>query len=144
MPSALDHSPKPAATGGERVSAEDLIALRLTVALALVTTMLLLLIGTPIAWWLARTRSRWQPVLAAVVAMPLVLPPTVLGFYLLLLLGPQGAVGRLTGALGLGTLAFSFSGLVLASIVYSLPFVVQPLQAASNAVPHPCGRVVER
>jgi molybdate transport system permease protein len=116
------------------VSAEDFTALRLTIALALVTTVLLLLIGTPIAWWLARTRSRWQPVLAAVVAMPLVLPPTVLGFYLLLLLGPQGAIGRLTGALGLGTLAFSFRGLVLASVVYSLPFVVQPLQAAFTLV----------
>ena len=116
------------------MTADDLIALRLTIALALVTTVLLLLIGTPIAWWLARTRSRWQPVLAAVVAMPLVLPPTVLGFYLLLLLGPQGAIGRLTVALGLGTLAFSFSGLVLASIVYSLPFVVQPLQAAFTLV----------
>jgi molybdate transport system permease protein len=112
------------------MSAEDFIALRLTIALALVTTVVLLLIGTPIAWWLARTRSRLQPLLAAVVAMPLVLPPTVLGFYLLLLLGPHGAIGRLTGALGLGTLAFSFTGLVLASIVYSLPFVVQPLQAA--------------
>jgi molybdate transport system permease protein len=116
------------------MSADDWIALRLTVALAFATTALLLLIGTPIAWWLARTRSRLQPVLAAVVAMPLVLPPTVLGFYLLLLLGPQGAIGRLTDALGLGTLAFSFGGLVLASMVYSLPFVVQPLQAAFASV----------
>jgi molybdate transport system permease protein len=112
------------------LSGDDLIALRLTAALAFVTTALELLIGTPIAWWLARTQSRWQPVVAAVVAMPLVLPPTVLGFYLLLLLGPHGAIGRLTGALGLGTLAFSFGGLVVASLVYSLPFVVQPLQAA--------------
>jgi molybdate transport system permease protein len=120
--------------GGEGLSADDLTALRLTIELALVTTALLLLIGTPIAWWLARTRSRLQPVLAAVVAMPLVLPPTVLGFYLLLLLGPHGAIGRLTGALGLQTLAFSFSGLVLASVVYSLPFVVQPLQAAFFSV----------
>jgi molybdate transport system permease protein len=116
------------------LSADDWIALRLTIELALVTTALLLLIGTPLAWWLARTRSRLQPLLAAVVAMPLVLPPTVLGFYLLLLLGPHGAIGRLTGALGLGTLAFSFGGLVLASIVYSLPFVVQPLQAAFASV----------
>jgi molybdate transport system permease protein len=114
--------------------ADDLTALRLTVQLAVVTTVLLLLIGTPIAWWLARTRSRLQPVLAAVVAMPLVLPPTVLGFYLLLLLGPHGAVGRLMGALGLGTLAFSFGGLVVASIVYSLPFVVLPLQTAFGSV----------
>jgi len=103
------------------MNADDLTALRLTIELAFVTTVLLLLIGTPIAWWLARSRSRLQPVLATVVAMPLVLPPTVLGFYLLLLLGPHGPIGRLTGALGLGTLAFSFSGLVLASIVYSLP-----------------------
>jgi len=116
------------------LSVDDLLALRLTAELAFVTTALLLLIGTPIAWWLARTRSRLQPFVAAVVAMPLVLPPTVLGFYLLLLLGPHGAVGRLTGSLGLGTLAFTFSGLVLASIVYSLPFVVQPLQAAFASV----------
>jgi molybdate transport system permease protein len=116
------------------LTADDLIALRLTVELALVTTTLLLLIGTPIAWWLARTRSRLQPAFAALIAMPLVLPPTVVGFYLLLLFGPHGAVGRITGALGLGTLAFSFGGLVVASIVYSLPFVVQPLQAAFAAV----------
>jgi molybdate transport system permease protein len=116
------------------LSADDLTALRLTIELALVTTGLLLLLGTPLAWWLARTRSRLQPVAAAVVAMPLVLPPTVLGFYLLLLLGPQGAIGRLTAALGLGTLAFSFTGLVVASIIYSLPFVVQPLQAAFASV----------
>jgi molybdate transport system permease protein len=112
------------------LSADDLTALRLTIELAAVTTALLLLIGTPIAWWLAHTPSRLQPVLAAVVAMPLVLPPTVLGFYLLLLLGPHGAVGRLIAAMGLGSLAFSFGGLVVASVVYSLPFVVQPLQAA--------------
>ena len=116
------------------MSADDWTALRLTAELAFVTTALLLLIGTPIAWWLARTRSRLQPVAAAVVAMPLVLPPTVLGFYLLLLLGPHGAIGRMTTALGLGTLAFTFPGLVLASIVYSLPFVVQPLQAAFTSV----------
>ena len=113
---------------------DDWVAMRLTAELAFVTTALLLLIGTPIAWWLARSRSRLQPVLAAFVAMPLVLPPTVLGFYLLLLLGPNGVIGRLTGALGLGTLAFSFGGLVLASVVYSLPFVVQPLQAAFTLV----------
>ncbi len=116
------------------MNADDLTALRLTLELALVSTALLLGVGTPIAWWLARTRSRWQPLLAAAVAMPLVLPPTVVGFYLLLLLGPHGPIGRLTGALGWGTLAFSFSGLVLASVVYSLPFVVQPLQAAFAAV----------
>jgi len=116
------------------MNGDDLTALRLTIELAIVTTVLLLLIGTPLAWWLARTRSRLQPALAAVVSMPLVLPPTVLGFYLLLLLGPHGPIGRLTHALGLGTLAFSFGGLVVASLVYSLPFVVQPLQAAFVSV----------
>jgi molybdate transport system permease protein len=119
------------------MNADDLTALRLTIELAALSTALLLLLGTPIAWWLARTSSRLQPFLAAVVAMPLVLPPTVLGFYLLLLLGPHGAVGRLMSALGLGSLAFSFGGLVVASIVYSLPFVVQPLQAAFALVGEP-------
>jgi molybdate transport system permease protein len=116
------------------LNADDLTALRLTAELAALTTALLLLIGTPIAWWLARTRSRAQPLLAAVVTMPLVLPPTVLGFYLLLLLGPHGPVGRSMAALGLPSLAFSFGGLVIASVVYSLPFVVQPLQAAFASV----------
>jgi molybdate transport system permease protein len=116
------------------VNADDLTALRLTIELAAVTTVLLLLIGTPLAWWLARTRSRLRPVLAAAVTMPLVLPPTVLGFYLLLLLGPHGAAGQIMAALGLPSLAFSFGGLVVASIVYSLPFVVQPLQAAFSSV----------
>ena len=119
---------------GRALNPDDLTALRLTLQLALVSTALLLLVGTPIAWWLARTRSRWQPLRATAVAMPLVLPPTVLGFYLLVLLGPHGPIGRLTGALGLGTLAFSFGGLVLASVLYSLPFVVQPLQAAFASV----------
>ena len=112
------------------MTSDDWVALELTARLAFVTTVLLLLIGTPIAWWLARTRSRLQPALASVVAMPLVLPPTVVGFYLLLLLGPHGVIGRLTAALGIGELAFTFGGLVLASVVYTLPFVVQPLQAA--------------
>jgi molybdate transport system permease protein len=92
-------------------------------------------VGTPLAWWLARTRSRAKPLLAALVAMPLVLPPTVLGFYLLLLMGPQGPVGQLTQALGLGRLPFTFAGLVVASVLYSLPFVVQPLQQAFEAIP---------
>jgi molybdate transport system permease protein len=102
----------------------------LTLKLAGVTTLLLLLLGTPIAWWLARTRAWYKQPLTAVIALPLVLPPTVLGFYLLLLLGPHGPVGKLTQTLGLGTLAFTFEGLVLASVFYSLPFAVQPLQNA--------------
>jgi molybdate transport system permease protein len=106
----------------------------LTLKLAGTTTLMLLIIGTPIAWWLARTRSWYKQVLAAVVALPLVLPPTVLGFYLLILLSPKGLGGQLTQALGLGTLPFTFSGLVFASVLYSLPFVVQPLQNAFEAL----------
>ncbi|AMO22069.1 molybdate ABC transporter permease subunit [Ramlibacter solisilvae] len=109
-------------------------AVRLTAELAAVTTLLLLCVGTPIAWWLARTRSSFKPVLSAVVALPIVLPPTVLGFYLLLLMGPQGPVGHLTTALGLGRLPFTFGGLVVASVLYSMPFVVQPLQQAFEAI----------
>ncbi len=100
----------------------------LTLKLASVTTFILLLLGTPIAWWLARTRAWYKQPLAAVLALPLVLPPTVLGFYLLLLLGPKGPVGTFTQAIGLGTLPFTFAGLVVASVIYSLPFTVQPLQ----------------
>ena len=113
----------------------DWSAIRITAALASITTLVLLVLGTPLAWWLARTRSRAKPFLAALVAMPLVLPPTVLGFYLLLLMGPQGPVGQLTQALGLGRLPFTFAGLVVASVIYSLPFVVQPLQQAFEAIP---------
>ena len=113
----------------------DWSAIRLTAALAAVSTLMLLVVGTPLAWWLARTRSRLKPVWAALVAMPLVLPPTVLGFYLLLLMGPQGPVGQLTQALGLGRLPFTFAGLVVGSVIYSLPFVVQPLQQAFEAIP---------
>ncbi|WP_051071801.1 molybdate ABC transporter permease subunit [Azoarcus sp. KH32C] len=98
------------------------------------TTAILLVVGTPIAWWLARTRSRLKAVVGAVVALPLVLPPTVIGFYLLLLLGPHGPVGQLTQALGLGLLPFSFAGLVVGSVFYSMPFVVQPLQQAFEAI----------
>lgn len=116
------------------LSAGDLQALWLTVRLATVVTVLLLLIGTPIAWWLARTRSVWKGPVGAVVALPLVLPPSVLGFYLLLAMGPDGPLGQLTQALGLGALAFTFQGLVLASVFYSLPFMVQPLQTAFEAV----------
>ncbi len=113
----------------------DWTAIRLTAELALVSTVLLLIVGTPIAWWLARTRSAWKPLWAALVAMPLVLPPTVLGFYLLLLMGPQGPVGQFTESLGLGRLPFTFAGLVVASVLYSMPFVVQPLQQAFEAIP---------
>ena len=104
-------------------------ALWVTLKLATLTTVILLLLGTPLAWWLARTRSRFKTPLSAIVALPMVLPPTVLGFYLLVMMGPEGPLGRLMGALGGGSLAFTFSGLLLASVLYSLPFVVQPLQA---------------
>jgi molybdate transport system permease protein len=110
-------------------------AIRLTAELATLSTLLLLIVGTPIAWWLARTRSRLKPLWSAVVAMPLVLPPSVLGFYLLLLMGPHGPVGQFTQALGIGRLPFTFGGLVVASVLYSLPFVVQPLQQAFEATP---------
>lgn len=116
------------------LSDDDWRAIRLTLELAGVTTALLLVLGTPIAWWLARTRSRLKPVVAAVVALPLVLPPTVLGFYLLVAMGPSGPVGRLTETLGIGLLPFSFTGLVIASVFYSLPFAVQPLQNAFEAI----------
>ncbi len=112
----------------------DLAAVWLTLKLASIVTALLLVIGTPIAWWLARTRSRLKGVVGAVVALPLVLPPTVLGFYLLVAMGPNGPVGQMTQALGLGTLPFSFPGLVVGSLFYSLPFVVQPLQNAFEAI----------
>jgi molybdate transport system permease protein len=118
----------------EMLSPADLQALGLTLRLALLVTVLLLLLGTPIAWFLARSRSPWKGPLGAVLALPLVLPPSVLGFYLLLLLGPQGPVGRLCAWLGLAPLPFSFGGLVFASVLYSLPFMVQPLQAAFEAV----------
>ena len=116
------------------ISAQDLAAVGLTLRPASVTTLLLLLLGTPIAWWLARTRSRLKHAVGAVVALPLVLPPTVLGFYLLLTMGPNGLVGQATQALGLGLLPFSFAGLVVASVFYSMPFVVQPLQQAFEAL----------
>lgn len=112
----------------------DLQAIWLTLRLAGLVTVLLLLIGTPIAWWLARTRSFWKGPVGAVVALPLVLPPTVLGFYLLLAMGPHGPVGQLTAALGLGLLPFTFWGLVIASVFYSLPFMVQPLQNAFESI----------
>lgn len=116
------------------MDANDLGAIWLTLKLASVTTILLLLIGTPIAWWLARTRSKLKGVLGAIVALPLILPPTVLGFYLLLVMGPNGPVGQFTAWLGLGVLPFTFPGLVIASVFYSLPFMVQPLQNAFEAI----------
>ncbi|MGQ2980981.1 MAG: molybdate ABC transporter permease subunit [Polaromonas sp.] len=109
-------------------------AIALTAKLAATTTVLLLLAGTPLAWWLARTRSWLKGPVGALVALPLVLPPVVLGFYLLVLMGPQGPVGALTQALGWGLLPFSFAGLVVGSVFYSLPFVVQPLQNAFEAI----------
>ncbi len=118
-------------------SANDIAAIWLTLKLAAVVTLLLLLLCTPLAWWLARTKSRIAAVIGTIVAMPLVLPPTVIGFYLLLLMGPNGAVGQLTQALGIGLLPFTFSGLVVASLIYSLPFVVQPLQNAFESVGEP-------
>jgi len=112
----------------------DLQAIWLTVRLAGLVTLILLLVGTPIAWWLARTPSRWKGAIGAVVALPLVLPPSVLGFYLLLAMGPSGPVGQLTQALNTAPLPFTFGGLVIASVFYSLPFMVQPLQTAFEAV----------
>jgi molybdate transport system permease protein len=112
----------------------DFTAIELTLKLASLTTVLLLIVGTPIAWWLARTRSPLKGVIGAVVALPLVLPPTVIGFYLLIVMGPHGFVGKLTQSLGIGLLPFTFSGLLLASVIYTLPFVVQPLQNAFEAI----------
>lgn len=106
----------------------------LTLELATISTIVLLLVGTPIAWWLARSKARWKTIVAAVVAMPLVLPPTVLGFYLLIVLGPDGPGGAIAGLYGAKSLAFSFEGLVIGSVVYSLPFVVQPVHNAFQAV----------
>lgn len=112
----------------------DLAAIWLTLKLASLTTVILLIIGTPIALWLAHTRSWLKGPVGAVVALPLVLPPTVIGFYLLLFMGPNGAMGQFTQSIGLGTLTFSFSGLVIGSVLYSMPFVVQPLQNAFVAI----------
>ncbi|MEM1263371.1 MAG: molybdate ABC transporter permease subunit [Pseudomonadota bacterium] len=116
------------------MSGPDVSALLLTGWLALVTTALLLLIGTPLAWWLAQTRSRWRPAIEAIVALPLVLPPTVLGFYLLLLFNPSAPLGAAWLSVTGDTLTFSFAGLVVASCIYSLPFMVQPLTSAFMAL----------
>ena len=107
--------------------------IRLTLELAAITTTLLLVVGTPIAWWLARSKAAWKEAVAAVVALPLVLPPTVLGFYLLIFLGPDGPGGALASLWGARTLAFTFEGLVIGSVIYSIPFVVQPIRNAFEA-----------
>ncbi len=116
------------------LSAADIDALWLTLKVASLATSILLLLGTPLAWWLVRSRFRWKNVCNALVALPLVLPPSVLGFYLLVLMSPNGIVGKMTTELGMGTLPFTFAGLVVASVLYSLPFVVQPLQTAFTAI----------
>ena len=107
---------------------------RLTVELAAITTVILLLVGTPLAWWLARSKAWWKEAVATIVAMPLVLPPTVLGFYLLVMLGPNGPGGRIAGLWGARTLAFTFGGLVIGSVLYSMPFAVQPIRNAFAAI----------
>ncbi len=112
----------------------DLQSVWLTLKLASVTTVFLLLIATPLAWWLSHSRKWYKGLVSAMVALPLVLPPTVLGFYLLLLMGPQGVVGELTSALNLGRLPFTFAGLVIGSVLFSLPFAVQPIQNAFEAI----------
>jgi molybdate transport system permease protein len=117
------------------LSSAELDAIYLTLALASITTVLLLILGTPLAWWLSRQRTQWPALIEAVVAMPLILPPTVLGFYLLLLFAPNTALGQAWQQLTGSQLAFSFSALVIGSVIYSLPFVVQPLQAAFQRVP---------
>ena len=116
------------------VTPEAMQAIFLTLKLASLTTLLLLLIATPLAWWLSQTRSRWRASVSAIVTLPLVLPPTVLGFYILIVLGPQGWFGQLTQSLGLGVLSFSFAGLLIGSIIFSLPFAVQPIQYAFEAI----------
>jgi molybdate transport system permease protein len=115
-------------------TASDLGAIVLTLKLAALTTLILLLVGSPLAWWLARTRSAWKGPVGALVALPLVLPPTVLGFYFLVTMGPNGPIGALTQWLGIGVLPFTFAGLVVGSVVYSMPFVVQPIQNAFEAI----------
>jgi len=109
-------------------------AIALTLQLASLTTIILLIIATPLAWWLAQTQSKWRSPIAALVTIPLVLPPPVLGFYILVLLGPEGWIGILTQQLGIGLLSFSFTGLLIGSIIFSLPFAVQPIQYAFEAI----------
>lgn len=112
----------------------DWQAINLTLKLASITTIILLIIGTPLAWWLAKTQSAWKEVVGSIVTLPLILPPSVLGFYLLLLFSPNGFIGQLSLSLGLGTLPFTFPGLVVGSVIYSLPFVVQPVRNAFEAI----------
>ncbi len=116
------------------MTVEDWLALALSMRLAATTALILMLVGIPIAWWLAQTRSWWRVPVASIISLPLVLPPTVLGFYLLMAMGPSGPIGRATQSCGLGLLPFTFPGLVLGSVVYSLPFVVQPLENAFAGV----------
>jgi molybdate transport system permease protein len=116
------------------VQGEALQAIRLTLELATLTTLILLIVGTPIAWWLSQTRSRWRAPVGALVTLPLVLPPSVLGFYLLVAMGPHGPLGRLTQSLGWGVLSFTFTGLLIGSVIFSLPFAVQPIQHAFEAI----------
>lgn len=116
------------------ISPEAWQAIGLTVQLAALTTVILLVIATPLAWWLSQTQSRWRAPIGAMVMLPLVLPPTVLGFYMLVMLGPNGWIGQLTQSLGLGLLPFTFTGLLIGSIVFSLPFAVQPIQYAFEAI----------
>lgn len=116
------------------LSEADLSALLITLKLAFSTTLILLVVGTPLAWWLARTHFRYKFLIEALIALPLVLPPTVLGFYLLIFLGPHGPLGEILQSFGITSLAFSFTGLVIGSVFYSMPFVVQPLQNAFSAI----------
>jgi len=116
------------------LTAEDWQAISLTIRLASLVTVILLIIATPVAWWLTTTQSKLKPIIGAIVALPLVLPPTVIGFYLLIAMGPNGPVGEFTQSLGIGTLPFTFTGLVIASVIYSFPFVVQPIQNSLEAL----------
>ena len=116
------------------ISPEAWQAIGLTLQLATATTVLLLLIATPLAWWLSQTESSLRAPIGALVTLPLVLPPTVLGFYILILLGPEGLIGEITQTLGLGLMSFSFSGLLIGSVIFSLPFAVQPIQYAFEAI----------
>jgi molybdate transport system permease protein len=116
------------------ISSDAWAAIVLTLELAASATVILLLLATPLAWWLSQTASRWRAPVSALVTLPLVLPPTVLGFYLLVAMGPQGPLGQLTQALGWGVLSFTFAGLLIGSVVFSLPFAVQPIQHAFEAI----------
>ena len=116
------------------LSEQDLIALFVTLKLASISTIVLILIGTPIAWWLSHSCWRYKYFVEAIIALPLILPPTVLGFYLLVSLGPNGPIGGLSSAMGGTSLAFTFTGLVIGSVVYSMPFVIQPLQNTFSAI----------